>query len=193
VLPRFLYPTATPATVQRITVPECQGCKKLWQDAEEQFGNILTVAGEPNDAVLEQWDRVLRDFRSRKRRLEDLWANLQPNVLAGRQRHLVFPGEDVQFMLVIRKIVRGLCDFHDLMSPVPDHWVQVSVGIEVPQEFRDEMTWCDLGGQFFKYGYWVINQLGMHSAWSLCFYENRHLLAVVQSSEPMSGEAINAP
>lgn len=90
VLPRFLYPTTTAATVQRITVPECQRCKMLWQDAEEPFANILTVAGEPNDAVIEQWNRVFRDFSSRKRRLEDLWANLRPINIAGQQLARLF-------------------------------------------------------------------------------------------------------
>lgn len=167
VLPRFLYPDATPTRLQWITVPECQRCKMLWQDAEEHFRNILTVAGEPNKAVLEQWERVVRDFRSPKRRLEDLWASLRPVVLEGVERHLVFPAKDARFMLVTRKIIRGLCHHHGLMSPLPDRCVEVSTfGLEIPAQFRDAMTWCDVGSHFFRYGYWVINQLGIHSAWS---------------------------
>ena len=52
---RSLYPSEVPSCVQRPTVPECAECKKIWQDAESQFRNVMLVAGEPNDSVRELW------------------------------------------------------------------------------------------------------------------------------------------
>ena len=189
VVPDCVYPPGFDPRVQRITVPECSQCKTIWQDAETQFRNILTIAGEPNDHVRELWEGpVTRSFDkpSGPRWLADLVEQLVPVETKDGHRHAVYPGRDPRVMLVVRKIVRGLCHKERVATAVDDRrvWADVMV-YEIPEGFRRQMTWKERGNEFFRYGFAMLNdsEHDIHSAWSLTFFDQREFLGLVSLSE----------
>lgn len=175
-VPSCVYPQNLARQIQRITVPECSDCKKAWQDAETQFRNMLMIAGEANAHVRELWDGpVSRSFDkpSGRRWLADLVDRFVPVETADGPRQKVYPGEDERVMLVVRRIIRGLCHHENVATGVADARVQAVVMVHViPEEYRNQMTWGEMGQGFFRYGFAVVNdaESGTHSAWSLTFF-----------------------
>ena len=142
VISKSLYPTSTPNQVQRPTVSECETCKNIWTDAETEFRNILVVAGNPNQAVHEKWDTVLRSFDkpSGKKWALDLYDAMIPVETDSDPRHMVYPYKDPHVNLVLRKIVRGLSAYHELGESIPDETVWVGyVPDTLPHPIRTEM------------------------------------------------------
>jgi hypothetical protein len=130
VIPRCMYPANAAPQVQRPTVPECQRCKVAWQDAENHFRNVLVIAGEPNSAVMEQWEGpVLRSFghSSGRRWLADLYEQMVEVDTPVGVQHKVYPARDPRVMLVVRKIIRGLAHYHDIGTAIPDSHVWADV------------------------------------------------------------------
>jgi hypothetical protein len=189
VVPACVYPPSLDPRVQRITVPECSRCKEIWQDDETQFRNIMMLAGDPNAYVQELWDGpVTRSFQkpSGPRWVADLIKQLVPVETEGGPRHMVYPGRDERVMLVVRKIIRGLCHEEKVATAVDDRRVWADVmAYSIPEEFRRAMTWRQLDDKFFRYGFTVSNdpESDIHSAWSLTFFERREFIAVVSLSE----------
>jgi hypothetical protein len=190
VVPTCVYPPSLDPGVQRITVPECSRCKKIWQDAETQFRNIMTIAGEPNDHVRKLWEGpVTRSFDkpSGPRWRADLVEQMVPVETEDGPRHKVYPGRDPRVMLVVRKIIRGLCHKEGVATAVDDRrvWADVMV-YSMPEEYRREMKWKELGTEFFRYGFIVLNDPecdDIHSLWSLTFFERRKFIGAVSLSE----------
>ena len=189
VVPDCVYPPSLDPRVQRITVPECSRCKTIWQNAETQFRNIMMIAGEPNAHVRELWEgSVTRSFDkpSGPRWVADLIEQLVPVETEDGPRHKVYPGRDQRVMLVVRKIIRGLCHKERVATAVDDRrvWADVMV-YSMPEQFRREMTWKQLGHEFFRYGFAVQNdsEFDIHSAWSLIFFGQREFIGVVSLSE----------
>jgi hypothetical protein len=190
IVPRCVYPPSLDPRVQRITVPECSRCKATWQDAETQFRNVMMIAGEPNSHVRELWEgSVTRSFEkpSGPRWLTDLREQLVLVETEDGPRHKVYPGRDQRVMLVVRKIIRGLCHHERVVATTVDDrrvWADVMV-YSIPEEFRSGMTWRQLGNEFFRYGFAVLNdsEYDIHSAWLLTFFERRKFIGVVSLSE----------
>lgn len=188
VIPDCMYPLALDGRIQRRTVPECQKCKGIWQDAEAHFRNMIAISGAPNDLVLEQWSGpIKRSFGkpSGPKWLDELRSQMVPVETHDGPRHAVYPAKDKKVMLVVRKIIRGLCHYHKLGTSIEDSRVWADVmHYEIPPAFREEMTWHDLDGQFCVYGYSLLNdhEFNIHSAWSLTFYGNREFFAVVRGT-----------
>jgi hypothetical protein len=199
VVPDCVYPPSLDPRVQRITVPECSRCKTIWHDAETQFRNIMTIAGEPNAQVHELWEgSVTRSFDkpSGPRWVANLFEQFVPVETEGGIRHKVYPGRDQRVMLVVRKIIRGLCHKERVATAVDDRrvWADVLV-YSIPEEFRREMTWKQLGNEFFSYGFAVLNdsEHDIHSVWSLTFFERREFIGVVSLSEVGWNPAVQHP
>jgi hypothetical protein len=188
VVPDCVYPPSLNSRVQRITVPECMRCKTIWQDAETQFRNILMIAGEPNSYVRELWDGpVSRSFDkpSGRRWVADLIEQFVSVETEDGSRHKVYPARDERVMLVVRKIIRGLCHAEQVATAVNDRRVWANVMVyKTPEEYRDKMTWKELGNEFFRYGYAVLNdsEFDIHSAWSMTFFERTEFIGLVSLS-----------
>jgi len=199
VVPDCVYPPSLDPQVQRITVPECSRCKQIWQDAETQFRNIMMIAGEPNAQVRELWEGpVIRSFDkpSGPRWVADLLEQLVSVDTEDGPRHRVYPGRDQRVMLVVRKIIRGLCHKEGVATAVDDRRVGAVVMVyNIPEEFRREMTWRQLGNEFFRYGFAVLNdsEYGIHSAWSLTFFERREFFGAVSLSESGWNLVVQSP
>jgi len=184
VIPRCLYPSSkAKSKVQRLTVPACNQCNNGWSDDEAHFRNILLISGEPNQPVRDLWKTTaLRSFEKvdGPRRLDDLFRQMKPVSTSAGNRHMVYPAQDERFMRVIRKIVRGLCHYHNVLSPVPDSRVSADVlKYIVPQEFLDEMSPYHREQDIFEYRFQVLNEPEIHSVWLLTFFERRKFIAWV--------------
>jgi hypothetical protein len=148
---------------------------------------MLLVAGDPNPPVRELWETTtLRSFEKvdGPRRLDDLFRQMSPVETSGGIRHMVYPAQDERFMRVLRKVVRGLCHYHDVLSPVSDGRVSADVlKCIVPQEFLDEMEPYHREQDIFEYRFWVLNEPEVHSVWLLTFFERRKFIAWVSGAE----------
>jgi len=86
-------------------------------------------------------------------------------------------------MRVVRKVIRGLCDYHRIMSPVSDRRVWADVlKYEVPQEFRDRMQYDHRDKDIVEYRYQVLDDPVIHSAWLLTFFERCTFIGWVSTS-----------
>lgn len=182
VFPSSLYPPSkSESKVQRLTVPTCYDCNNSFSDDEAHFRNLLAIAGEPNSAVHELWQAVMRSFSQAdgKRRLFELYHRMVPTTVDGRPRHLVFPGKDERCMRIIRKIVRGLCFYHKLPSPVEDNQVVADIRTnESPLMTDSTFTHRHAERDIVQYAYASLSN-DLHSAWQLTFFERTTFIAVV--------------
>lgn len=187
VIPNSLYPPSkSNSKIRRLKVPACRTCNHSWSDDEPHFRTILTLAGEPNQAVRELWkgkvNRSLRDVDGR-RRFSDVWAQMRPVDIPEGERHEIYPASDDRFLKIMRKIVRGLHYHHELWSPVPDEMVYVDVlRFVIPKEVVDAMKIYNRELDIFQYQFEVFDDfedIPMSSAWLLTFFENRRFIALV--------------
>jgi len=66
--------------------------------------------------------------------------NMRPIEVDGQPRHKIYPGEDARVARVVKKVVRGLSHYHQVMIAVPDSRVWVDVmKYGIPEEFLSEM------------------------------------------------------
>lgn len=188
VFPRCLYPPSKGnSKVQRLTIPACRDCNKGWADDEAHFRNMLVLAGEPNAARRELWEKTtLRSFDEvdGSRRVNDLIVRMKPVMVANAERHMIFPGEDERVMRVVRKIVRGLCHYHNVMLSVSDQrvWTDVLKYV-ISREFLEQMSHHHREQDIVEYRYQVLNEEGINSAWLITFFERVTFIGLVSISE----------
>jgi hypothetical protein len=184
------YPHNTPANVNRPVVPECDNCAKLWNDAEPFFRNMLIIAGKENEAVLEKWHGpVLRSFYEvdgpdRVLELADRMVKLDQPV--NGSEYMIFPNRDPQVMLILRRIVRGLCHYHNLGTAIADDRVQGRlVEASLPTELIGDFTHVNLGDAFCQYGYSDLRgkDPSFHSVWYVRFYNRTSFWAVITTED----------
>ena len=184
VVSRALYPPSKASSrVQRITVPACKECNAGWKDAEVQFRNILLISGEPNAPVRELWEGKTRrsfGYVDGPRRLRDLLAQMVPIQTPAGERHMVYPGRDERVMQVLRKVIRGLCHHHNLLTAVKDGQVWADVQqFEVPPAFLADMTFAHVEADILSYRFGEVEDEDIHSFWLLTFYERTPFLGIV--------------
>jgi hypothetical protein len=188
VIPKCLYPASKATSkVKRLTVPACKTCNNSWSDDEAHFRNVMLLAGEPNYAVNELWaTTAARSFQhvDGRRRVIDLVEMMKPIQTPEGEQHMIFPAKDERVMRVIRKVIRGLCHSHKVLTAVSETrlWVDV-LRYVVPQAFLDEMSIHHRDQDIFEYRYQVLNEEGIHSAWLLTFFERRKFIGIVSMSE----------
>ncbi len=158
VFAKAMQPTNKDPRIQWPVVPECLTCKAIWEDAENQFRNIVVMASkEGNPAAREQWrEKITSSFTkpSGRRWFNDLYAQLEEVQIDGRPRHVVYPAKDPSVMLVVRKIVRGLCHYHGLGTAIDDGRVFAYIQrFSIPEEFRDHFVEVNLCEDFCTYYY----------------------------------------
>jgi hypothetical protein len=181
---RGLYPPSKGGSrVQRITVPACAACNGSWPDDEAHFRNVLLLSGEPNAAV-----RELREGRTRRsftygdgrKRARDLFEQFVPIETSEGARHLIYPARDERVLRIVRKIVRGLCRHHELLSPVADDQVLADIQkFVIPNEFLREMTTAHVEADVIEYRFCVIDEPEIHSGWLLTFFERTPFFCIV--------------
>ena len=188
VFPRNLYPASkSESQVKRLTIPSCNKCNNDWSDDEVHFRNILALAGEPNEARHELWDTTIRRSFKKKdgiRRMRDLVEILHPVKIYGNDRHKVYPGQDERAMRVVKKIVRGLCHHHGIMSVVSETRVWADIlKYQIPEEFLSKMTYEHREKDVAEYRYQVLREDGIDSAWLITFFQRVTFVGMVSVSE----------
>ncbi|MGE0347873.1 hypothetical protein [Hydrogenophaga sp.] len=174
VFPRSIYPDTLP-DAKRITVPECETCKAIWEDAEPHFRNVLLSIWDPEVAPLD--NRTAKLWRSfdeldGSRRIQDLSAMLRPAHVDGQERAKIYPDEDERFNLILRRIVRGLSHEHRLGTAIPDSAVVSGVmRWIVPPAFEPSFSWHTIAPDFISYAYARVDE--SHTFWLLRF--SRHI------------------
>lgn len=176
VIPRSIYPDSLPQA-RRIIVPECDHCKARWEDAEPHFRNTMIAIWDP--------DRVVKDnrYESMKRSLSKCdgprrWRDFTDQVVSADtptgQTEKIYPGKDPRCNLILRRIVRGLCHFHELDSAIADERVRCDGTRSMfPESFHADFTWYVISTDFCRYGYSIVGDETLHSCWSIRF--SRHI------------------
>ena len=186
VIPGCLYPTSKESSrIQRVTVKACSKCNHSWEDDEAHFRNVLALAGPPNESRKQVWSVIKRSLQKEDgaRRTEDLYGVLKWIEVAGRERCMVFPGEHERVMRVIKKIVRGLCSYHKIMSPVADEQVKASIlTFSLPDIIDEAMIKQHRDSDVVEYKYQVVEQFGINSLWILKFYKVTEFVAAVTTN-----------
>ena len=120
------------------------------------------------------------------RRARDLMALMQPATDVAPDRYRIYPGRDPRVLRSVRKLVRGLCHHHGLLSAVPDDRVSADVLTAiVPSELLDAAPLLDADPDVLEYRYFEQHGAeGMHSVWLLRFYRRTEFSAVVFEEAP---------
>lgn len=137
---------------------------------------------QPNDARLDLWNSTItRSFGhgDGKRRLQDLSEVLRQVQTSNGTRHMIFPAQDERVMRVVRKIVRGLCYYHQVRTPVPDAHIFADVlKYSIPQELIDDLEVHHREHDIVEYQYAVPDIPGNHSTWLVTFFNQITFVAI---------------
>jgi len=188
VFPRNLYPASKSSSrVQRLTIPSCNECNNGWSDDEVHFRNVLALAGKPNEARSELWDTSIRRSFNEKdgiRRMKDLIEILHPVEFKGNERHMIYPGQDYRVLRIVKKIVRGLCHYHGVMSAVSEKRVWADVlKYTILEEFLSQMGYEHREQDIAEYRYQAIREYGIDSAWLITFFQCVTFVGIVTCAE----------
>lgn len=194
VVPSNLYPSSKSSSkVQRITVPACRACNGGWADDEAHFRTMVVIAGPPNAVVNELWEGPTRRSHEEPdgpRRKRDVASQLVPVDTPEGPRYKVYPGRDPRVLRVVRKIVRGLCHHHRLMSPVYESKVWADIKkYEIPTAFRVGFTHAHVEEDVLQYEYTVLDDENLHSAWVLTFFERTPFMGIVARTDAYLSQA----
>jgi hypothetical protein len=185
VFPKNLYPPSkAKSKIQRLTIPACNKCNNSWSSDEVHFRNMLVLAGDPTTpAKKELWETTInRSFSQIDgfKRIKDLAAQISTVKFDGQNRHMVYPGNDPRVIRVVRKIIRGLCYHHNIISPLTDKRIFVDVlKFEIPEYFLKEMEFHDRDRDIVEYRFQVLNEQEIHSAWIMTFYQTVTFIGLV--------------
>jgi hypothetical protein len=107
----------------------------------------------------------------------------------------IFPGDDERVMRIVRKVIRGLCHYHGIVSPVSDQrvWADVLRRYAVPRGFLDQMEHQHREKDIAEYRYQVLDDPPIHSGWLITFFERRTFIGMVSTSEGGFAERVGGP
>ncbi len=185
VFPKNLYPESkAKSKIQRLTLPACRKCNDSWANDEAHFRNILVVAGDPiTPEKKELWDTTVdRSFSQIDgfKRIEDLLQQMKPIAVDGQNRHMVFPGNDERVIRVIKKIIRGLCYHHDILSPLPEEMIRADIlKFEIPESLLNGMEIQHRDKEIVEYRFHVFNEIELQSVWLITFFQTVTFIAFV--------------
>jgi hypothetical protein len=185
VIPRALFKETGKTTAQRPTVRACIKCNRRWSVDEAHFRDVLALSGEPNAVLRRLWDGPIRrsfDGVDGHKRASDLARMFVPVVGAERQ-YRIYPGSNSGVVRIVRKIVRGLCHYFGVASPIADRRVLADVlRWDVPRDLLDSMATYDCEREIFHCRFQLIGDADFHSMWILTFFENKTFIAMVSTS-----------
>lgn len=187
-VPRALYPSSLATSrVQRRTVPACRPCNASWENDEAHFRNVLLMCGGSSAVVKELWDGETRrsfDYCDGRKRALDLADLMIPVQTPEGARHKVFPADDPRVMRVVRKVVRGLCHYHGLLSPALDSQVKADVQrFALEPNIVEEMVFTHAEKEVIQYGFVATeDHENFHSFWALRFFNRVPFVCLIYRS-----------
>jgi hypothetical protein len=145
---------------------------------------MLLISGDRTSVVSELWEGpTQRSFTKVDggKRARDLVAHMVPVQTPQGERHMVYPGRDERVLRIVRKVVRGLCHYHELLStPVLDEQVWADVQkFEIAPEFLTEMISAHVEEDVLQYRFGVIEDPDIHSCWLLQFFTRTPFFCIV--------------
>ncbi len=171
VIPKCLY-AAGYAPPEYLTVPSHLGCNKGFSDAETRFKEDISAAGA-NDAAAAARESVLRNFGRPEGRQGGL------DLLARSSDGKIYPVQNPDTALILRKVTRGLAFYHALHPPFPEDLVEVGYAqFVIPPAFVRQALHEVRHPAVFECHALVVDDLGddevrppdLHSFWRLRFY-----------------------
>lgn len=182
VVPKCLYTSLVAPKLRRLTIPACPRCNDYWSKYESTFRDLCVSMGTNETAHhRELAKKIERSFlgrgavgeraRDRIRRLE-----VQATDPGGNPVQHVAPFREPSFILVQKKIVRGLCYSHRREI------IKSNDRVFVLQEFDRHITYNDLTTVYevpevFKARAVFFKRApgdNLHSVWVLDFLSNWH-------------------
>jgi hypothetical protein len=162
---------------------------------------MLLISGDRTSVVNELWEGPTRRSFTKvdgRKRARDLVTYIVPVQTPQGERHMVYPGRDERVLRIVRKVVRGLCHYHKLLSPVFDEQVWADVQkFEIPPEFLKEMTSAHVEEDVLQYRFSVIEHPDIHSCWLLRFFVRTPFFCIVyrrpQTQADRTPEAQSSP
>jgi hypothetical protein len=116
--------------------------------------------------------------------MRDLVGILHPVKIEGNDRHMVYPGKDERVLRIIKKIIRGLCHYHGIISAVSEKRVWSDIlKYRIPEEFLSEMAYEHREQDIAEYRYQVVREYGIDSAWIITFFQKVTFVGIVSVSE----------
>jgi len=119
------------------------------------------------------------------RRMSDLIEIMKPVAMTdGNLRHKVFTGKDERIIRVIKKVVRGLCQYHNIIWPISDQRVWVDIlKYQVPTNLLNQMQYHHREQDIAEYHYQIFNDSEINSAWLITFFQRVTFIGLVTTSE----------
>ncbi|MGD0877609.1 MAG: hypothetical protein ABSA01_05610 [Anaerolineales bacterium] len=113
------------------------------------------------------------DYADGIRRMDDLLARMKPVKMDdGSSQHLVYLGEDEKVLRVIKKVVRGLCYYHNVVWPISDKRVWVDVlKYDIRNTLFNQMEYHHREQDIAEYRYHVVNDDKINSEWLITFFQ----------------------
>lgn len=194
VIPRCLYPSNTPLSVQRATVPACPDCNGSWEADEGHFKTIVSMTGsELTPERVELFGESLRGFK-RSVHGEQALMHVYRQMIStqildarGRPWYRVRPHEDPRVTHVIKKIVRGL-SWRCTETPLEDSRVVVLANQALPPFVEAELsTVYEVPRVFVGRAMFFCETLmwrHLHSFWVLQFFNGYRIAAMANGPEP---------
>jgi len=189
VFPKSLYPPSKAnSKVQRLTIPACNKCNNSWADDEAHFRNVLVVAGDPTSPAREElWKSTIdRSFGliDGFKRMNDSLLQMKPVKHEEQDRHMIFPGNDQKVIRVCKKIIRGLCYYHNIASPISEERVFIDVlKFEFPENLLGEMEYHHRDPDIVEYRFKVVKAENIQSAWLITFFKTVTFIGLVSMSD----------
>lgn len=101
----------------------------------------------------------------------------------GKVRHKIYPIKDPKFVLVLMRIIRGLCHHHCLGTAIPEERITCDVlRYKIPEGIEEEMDWKVIEDSFIRYSYieWVNEEI--QSTWIVEIGTQMQFIAWINSS-----------
>jgi hypothetical protein len=146
----------------------------------------LAVAGDPSTSIQQEiWNGpIQRSFDEQpdsSKRVSDLYNQMETVQIDGQDRSMIFPVRDPRVLRVVRKIVRGLCYYHQVLSPVSDQQVWVEpLKYAIPPGYA--MEYYHRERDIAEYWYEIFDEEEIQSVWIISFYNQVKFIARVSKT-----------
>ncbi len=184
VIPSALYPKSLkPTNIQRVTIKACTDCNRAYARDESHFRSVLSLSGEPNEAVHALWkNKVLRSFDQTdgRQQVEALSRILKEVTHDGERRLAIYPAESDRVLRVVKKIARGLSCFHKIECGVDEARMSADVlRYAVPDNFTDDFEYEQREPSIVDYWYKKPSSGDPYSYWFLRFFQRTTFVATI--------------